>query len=72
MILTPELRKANSLKRCSRVEKLKSVKEKVEVKAFVDFYFLALDEIVPAVGYVPMLSDQKQAALDAWKAFSQG
>lgn len=49
-----------------------SVKEKVEVKAFVDFYFLALDEIVPAVGYVPMLSDQKQAALDAWKAFSQG
>ena len=49
-----------------------SVKEKAEVKAFVDFYFLAFDEIVPAVGYVPMLSDQKQAALDAWKAFSLG
>ena len=40
------------------------------VKEFVDFYFEAMDIIVPAVGYVPMLDEQKANALSAWQAFS--
>ena len=47
-----------------------SVKEDQVVKAFVDFYFEAMDIIVPAVGYVPMLEDQKANALSAWQNFS--
>ena len=47
-----------------------SVKEDQVVKAFVDFYFEAMDIIVPAVGYVPMLEDQKVNALSAWQNFS--
>ena len=47
-----------------------SVKEDEVVKAFVDFYFEAMDIIVPAVGYVPMLEDQKANALSAWQNFS--
>ena len=47
-----------------------SVKEDQVVKAFVDFYFEAIDIIVPAVGYVPMLEDQKVNALSAWQNFS--
>jgi len=47
-----------------------SVKEDQVVKAFIDFYFEAMDIIVPAVGYVPMLEDQKANALSAWQNFS--
>ncbi len=47
-----------------------SVKEDQVVKEFVDFYFEAMDIIVPAVGYVPMLEDQKANALSAWQNFS--
>ena len=47
-----------------------SVKELQVVKEFVDFYFEAMDIIVPAVGYVPMLDEQKANALSAWQAFS--
>ena len=42
------------------------------VREFVDFYFVAMDAIVPAVGYVPMLAEQKMASLMSWSAFSRG
>lgn len=48
-----------------------SAKDLPEVKAFVDFYFEAIDAIVPAVGYVPMLEEQKSASLNAWLEFSK-
>ena len=43
-----------------------------QVRQFVDFYFVAMDAIVPAVGYVPMLPEQKMASLMGWSAFSRG
>ncbi len=49
-----------------------SAKGMSAVREFVDFYFVAMDAIVPAVGYVPMLAEQKMASLMSWSAFSRG